>query len=171
MQRRAGEAPQGTPAPRPHAPWPTSRSGQYACFGSSIPSTLITRVPRLRLVQPWSSAGRHGCKLRSRGTRRFNFDGILADGRARDASPRGAGGLMPALVRFPVPRSLVPNSRCCFFATSYPQRLMPNSPCHIPSNSGQNRSKRGQNRVKKASKTRAFRHAHLNIWGGHTLWR
>ena len=25
--------------------------------------------------------------------------------------------------------------------------------------------------VKKASKTRAFRHAHLNIWGGHPLWR
>jgi len=27
-------------------------------------------VPRLRLVQPWSSAGMHGCKQRSRGTRR-----------------------------------------------------------------------------------------------------
>ena len=25
--------------------------------------------------------------------------------------------------------------------------------------------------VKKASKKRAFRHAHLNIWGGHPLWR
>ena len=68
--------------------------------------------------------------------------------------------------RFPVP-----NSRRCFFATSYPQRRMPKSACQIPSNSGQNRSKRGQNRVKKRSKTRAFRHAHLNILGGHPLWR
>jgi len=25
--------------------------------------------------------------------------------------------------------------------------------------------------VKKRSKTSAFRHAHLNIWGGHPLWR
>jgi len=34
-----------------------------------------------------------------------------------------------------------------------------------------NRSKRGQNRVKKGQKRRAIRHAHLNILGGHPLWR
>jgi hypothetical protein len=45
---------------------------------TSGPSTLIMWVPRLRLAQPWSSAGIHGCKLRSRGTHRFNCDRLLA---------------------------------------------------------------------------------------------
>jgi len=67
------------PSP-PQEQAPATAAGQ-----ASIPSTLITRVPRLRLVQPWSSAGMHGCKLRSRGTRRFNFDGILASGAATAA--------------------------------------------------------------------------------------
>jgi len=53
------------------------RSTQVA-GGSGSPSTLIVWVPRLRLVQPWSSAGTHGCKLRSRGTHRFNRDRLPA---------------------------------------------------------------------------------------------
>ena len=35
MQRRAGEARRELSAPHPYAPWSTSRSGQYACFGTS----------------------------------------------------------------------------------------------------------------------------------------
>jgi hypothetical protein len=96
--------------------------------------------------------------------------------------------------RFPVPRPArlwrVPDSRPsvadCRFGSflvprpsvaqsptfpSYPQRCMHMRPCRKPSNSGRNRSKRGQNRVKMGSKTRANRHAHLNLLACHPLWR
>ena len=51
--------------------------GCFTLYAASRPSQLNQRVPRLRLVQAWSSAGMHGCKLRSRGTRIIKVDESL----------------------------------------------------------------------------------------------
>ena len=69
------------------------------------------------------------------------------------------------------PMTVVPR---CSFATSYPQRRMRIRACKKPSNSIKFESKsikKATFSVKKGSKRRAFRHAHLNILGGHPLWR
>ena len=64
--------------------------------------------------------------------------------------------------------------RRCFFATSYPQRRMRIRACKKPSKTIKFVSKsikKATFSVKKGSKKRAFRHAHLNILWGHPLWR
>ena len=63
---------------------------------------------------------------------------------------------------------------CCFFATSFPQRRMRIRACKKPSKTikfGSKSIKKATFSVKKGSKKRAFRHAHLNILGCHPLWR
>jgi len=78
---------------------------------------------------------------------------------------------IPAVSRSPFP---VPGSRRCFSATSYAQRRMRIRACKKPSNSikfGSKSIKKTTFSVKKASKKRAFRHAHLNILPLHPLWR
>ena len=106
-------------------------------------------------------------------------DSGIATARGRQVEDLAWAG-RPAKLRwpcpFPVPRSPfpVPNSRRCLFASSYPQRRMPIRACKKPSNSikfGSKSIKKATFSVKKRSKTRAFRHAHLNILGGHPLWR
>ena len=56
-------------------------------------------------------------------------------------------------------------ARCCLFATSYPQRLMPNSACQKPSNSHQNRSKRRRFPSKRHQKGAHFVMPILTFWG------
>ena len=99
---------------------------------------------------------------------------------ARSHEPRipGAGPRIPVSGRWPLPVACspfpVPNSRRCFFATSYPQRRMRIRACKKPSQTIKFVSKsikKATFSVKKGSKKRAFRHAHLNILGGHPLWR
>ncbi len=51
------------------------------------PACLRQAGRRLRCVQPCGPRGRHGCKRRSRGTPKFNLDGILGPRRRR----RGEG--------------------------------------------------------------------------------
>ena len=85
---------------------------------------------------------------------------------------------MTVVPRWRVPRPCspfpVPCSRCCLFASSYPQQRMRIRACKKPSNSIKFESKsikKATFSVKKASKRRAFRHAHLNILGVDPLWR
>ena len=118
--------------------------------------------------------------------------------RAGDSSPRSAGGLSPGRWPFPNP---VPDFRpwaavCHFgsFLAPQPARLwrvpqplfshifppLARKLCTMAYGHasmlqtikfGSKSVKKATFSVKKASKRRAFRHAHLNIRGGHPLWR
>jgi len=72
-------------------------------------------------------------------------------------------------------RASVPQSLFLYISTPLAWKLCTtahgNTSMTKPSNSGQNRSKRRRFPVKKRSKRRAFRHAHLNILGADPLWR
>ena len=69
---------------------------------------------------------------------------------------------------FPVPRSRFPSLFFCnkLSTTAYAQECLSKT-IKFESKS----IKKATFSVKKASKRRAFRHAHLNILGGHPLWR
>ena len=69
--------------------------------------------------------------------------------------------------RFPVPRSRFPVPR--FWELSTTAYAHPSMSKTIKF--GSKSVKKATFSVKKASKRRAFRHAHLNIWGSHPLWR
>jgi hypothetical protein len=71
--------------------------GSNAGWAPSSLSVLNLWVPRLRLVQPWSSAGIHGCKLRSRGTHIIKVDGLPGD----HAEPERRRRILRCEIRLP----------------------------------------------------------------------
>ena len=83
------------------------------------------------------------------------FSGGPARPRRFSPNPSSAFGVYPpwravsAVKERRVPRR-------CFFATSYPQRRVPKSPCQKPSNSSQNRSKRRRFPSKRHQKSARF---------------
>ena len=95
--------------------------------------------------------------------------------RATSHEPRAASDEPRATSHEPFAgHSALPHSRRCFFATSYPQRRMRIRACKKRSKTIKFVSKsikKATFSVKKGSKKRAFRHAHLNILWGHPLWR
>jgi len=77
-------------------------------------------------------------------------------------SPLGTG-----VPRFPAPRFRSPVPRFWELSTTaYAQECLSKT-----IKFGSKSIKKATFSVKKASKRRAFRHAHLNILGGHPLWR
>ncbi|MBE3100636.1 MAG: hypothetical protein IMZ44_26260 [Planctomycetes bacterium] len=84
------------------------------------------------------------------------------------------GGEGMGVPRFPLPRCLVAYSLSFDSAKGYPQRRMRIRACKKPSKTIKFESKsikKATFSVKKGSKKRAFRHAHLNILGVAPLWR
>ena len=73
------------------------RPSSSAGWSPSSLSVLNLWVPRLRLVQPWSSAGKHGCKLRSRGTHIIRVDGLPGD----HAEPERRRRILRCEIRLP----------------------------------------------------------------------
>ena len=76
---------------------------------------------------------------------------------------RSSGFQVPLSCRSPLPLSF--RAPRCFFATSYPQRRVPKSPCQKPSNSSQNRSKRRRFPSKRDQKSAHFVMPILTFWG------
>ena len=169
------------PVPKPHPACrrrPPSSTRILCQENRPFANRLFTRTARAG-GETWSFVLGHWslviCHLPGNGSSRACPPGLSGGFAISDSPIPAVSGSL-----FPVPRSRFPNPGrfrfpvpCSPFPAfgSYPQRHMSIRPCTKPSNPGQNRSKRGQNRVKKASKTIANRHAHLNILGGHPLWR